>query len=140
MAPGGIYQAQLFLAVSTRYSTCNVHMTANGQSLPETRYDYDDSGRLVQLTVPTQLGHRDTVEARWHGRIQVQSRYADTARIMKMVCNGQPVAVGPDGVGHIRFRAPMQPGPAVRTASVRVIQNGRDTVFRVRVPYRVAAR
>ena len=56
---------------------------------------------------------------------------------MQMACNGQPVAVGPDGVGLVRFRAPTRPGPASWTGSIRINQNGRDTTFVVRVPYRV---
>jgi len=58
----------------------------------------------------------------------------------RMFCNGQPVPVGPDGVGRVRFRAPAKPGPASWTATIRLNQNGRDTTFAVRVPYRVAPR
>jgi len=59
---------------------------------------------------------------------------------LRMYCNGQPVPVGPDGVGLVRFRAPRQPGPASWVGMVRINQNGRDTTFVVRVPYRVARR
>lgn len=59
---------------------------------------------------------------------------------MQMACNGRPVAVGPDGVGLVRFRAPLKPGPATWTGTVRINQNGRDTTFVVRVPYRVVRR
>jgi hypothetical protein len=59
---------------------------------------------------------------------------------MHMSCNGQPVWVGPDGVGLVRFRAPRQPGPASWMGKIYLRQNGRDTTFAVRVPYRVARR
>ncbi|GAB3636058.1 hypothetical protein GCM10027422_16480 [Hymenobacter arcticus] len=59
---------------------------------------------------------------------------------MRMYCNGQPVPVGPDGAGFVRFRAPRQAGPASWVGRVRINHNGRDTTFVVRVPYRVASR
>lgn len=58
----------------------------------------------------------------------------------RMYCDGRPVPVGPDGVGTVRFRAPTKPGPASWTAVIRLNQNGRDTTFVARVPYRVAPR
>jgi hypothetical protein len=59
---------------------------------------------------------------------------------LRMLCNGQPVAVDPFGVGQVRFIAPLRPGPAIWTGSIRFNMNGRDTTFQVRVPYRVAHR
>ena len=57
---------------------------------------------------------------------------------MVMTCNGQPVSAGPDGTGLVRFRAPTLPGPATWTGTIRINQYGRDTTFKVTVPYRVA--
>ncbi|MDO7852641.1 hypothetical protein [Hymenobacter convexus] len=59
---------------------------------------------------------------------------------VSMACNGQPVHVGPDGQGWVRFRAGRRPGPAVWLGAVHLQQNGRDSIFQVRVPYRVARR
>lgn len=59
---------------------------------------------------------------------------------MTMACNGRPVPAGPDGTGLVRFRAPTRPGPATWTGTIRLNQNGRDTTFKVTVPYRVARR
>lgn len=57
---------------------------------------------------------------------------------ISMSCNGRPVPVGADGVGRVRFTAPRKPGPAEWLASVRLNMNGRDSTFRLLVPYRVA--
>lgn len=57
-----------------------------------------------------------------------------------MSCNGQPVPVDSLGIGQVRFRAPLQAGLASWTGTIRLNQNGRDTTFVVRVPYRVAHR
>lgn len=59
---------------------------------------------------------------------------------LHMYCNGQAVPVGTDGTGYVRFRASVHPGPATWTGTIRLHQNGRDTTFTVRVPYRVARR
>jgi hypothetical protein len=59
---------------------------------------------------------------------------------MQMTCNGRPVPTDSAGVGQVRFRAPTRPGPATWTGTIRLSQNGRDTTFRVTVPYRVARR
>ena len=61
------------------------------------------------------------------------------ARNLKMYCDGRPVTVGSNGVGHVRFHASTRPGPAFWTATIQLHQYGRTT-FRVRVPYRVAGR
>ncbi|GAA4358207.1 hypothetical protein GCM10023185_23610 [Hymenobacter saemangeumensis] len=58
----------------------------------------------------------------------------------QMYCNGQPVEMGPDGIGRVSFRAPMQPGRATWKASMRFRINGRDTTFQRLVNYRVARR
>lgn len=59
---------------------------------------------------------------------------------INMYCNNQPVAIGPDGGGHVRFRAPTRPGPAAWTAAIHLKVNGHDSTFRMRVPYWVAPR
>lgn len=59
---------------------------------------------------------------------------------MQMHCNGQPVSVDSSSVGQVRFRAPLKPGPATWTGSIHFNQNGRDTTFQIKVPYRVARR
>ena len=61
-----------------------------------------------------------------------------------MTLNGSPLAVGPDGHGKIEFTA--QPGGFDAagnakknwTGSIRFKQNGRDTIFKVNVPYTVS--
>ena len=57
---------------------------------------------------------------------------------MRMNCNGQPVPTNAQGVGLVSFRAPARPGPAQWTGTIRLQSNGRDTTFKVTVPYRVA--
>lgn len=60
-----------------------------------------------------------------------------------MTLNGGPLAVGPDGHGKVEFTA--RPGnfdaagnaKASWTGSIRFNQNGRDTTFKVMVPYTV---
>jgi hypothetical protein len=62
------------------------------------------------------------------------------AKNLQMSCEGQPVAVGADGVGHVRFHAPTRPGPAFWMGTIRLHKYGRDSTYLVRVPYRVARR
>ncbi|TGE26343.1 type IX secretion system motor protein PorM/GldM [Hymenobacter metallicola] len=60
-----------------------------------------------------------------------------------MTLNGSPLAVGPDGKGKVEFTA--RPGSfdaagnakAQWTGTIRFKQNGRDTTFKVTVPYTV---
>jgi len=59
---------------------------------------------------------------------------------LRMACNGRPVAVDAHGIGRVRFVAPTRPGPATWTASVIFKQAGRDTIYTIQVPYRVALR
>ena len=59
---------------------------------------------------------------------------------MQMACNGRPVPIGSAGTGLVRFRAPTHPGPTTWTGTIRLNQNGRDTTFKVVVPYRVVRR
>jgi hypothetical protein len=59
---------------------------------------------------------------------------------MQLTCNGRPVPIAPNGTGLVSFRAPTRPGPATWTGTIRLNQYGRDTTFRVTVPYRVARR
>lgn len=61
----------------------------------------------------------------------------------KMTLNGSPLAVGPDGHGKVEFTA--RPGSfdasgnakANWTGTIRFNQNGRDTTFKVLVPYTI---
>lgn len=59
---------------------------------------------------------------------------------VSMTCNGQPVRVGSDGQGIVRFVAHRRPGPATWLGTIHLNQNGRDSTFEVRVPYRVVRR
>jgi gliding motility-associated protein GldM len=62
----------------------------------------------------------------------------------KMTLNGSPLAVGPDGKGKVEFTA--RPGnfdkdgnaKASWTGTIRINQGGRDTTFKVLVPYTVS--
>jgi len=58
----------------------------------------------------------------------------------QMSYNGRLIPVGPTGIGLVRFRAPTRPGPATWTGTIRLDYNGRDSTFKVTVPYRVARR
>lgn len=63
----------------------------------------------------------------------------------RMTLNGQPLQVGPDGKGQVVFTAPpLPPGQNRRTAywagSVAIRYHGRDTTFRVKVPYTILRR
>ena len=61
-----------------------------------------------------------------------------------MTLNGSPLSVGPDGKGKVEFTA--RPGAfdkdgnakATWTGTIRFKQNGRDTTFKVSVPYTVS--
>ncbi|RTQ52520.1 hypothetical protein EJV47_05775 [Hymenobacter gummosus] len=61
-----------------------------------------------------------------------------------MTANGQPVAPGPDGFGQVEFAVPSLRGAARRqarwTATITVRQYGRDSTFRVQVPYTIVPR
>ncbi|UOQ95968.1 hypothetical protein MUN81_11910 [Hymenobacter sp. 5317J-9] len=59
---------------------------------------------------------------------------------LQMRCNGQLIPVGADMIGRVRLVAARRPGPATWTGTIRFNQNGRDTTFQVRVPYRVVRR
>lgn len=59
---------------------------------------------------------------------------------MRMTCDGHPVSVDSTGMGQVRFRAPLRSGPAAWTGTICLNWTGRDTTFRVHVPYRVARR
>ncbi|MBG8556225.1 hypothetical protein [Hymenobacter guriensis] len=56
----------------------------------------------------------------------------------QMYCNGRPLEVDADGIGHVRFQAPTRPGPASWQATMRIRVYGRDSTFRLRLPYHVA--
>jgi hypothetical protein len=62
---------------------------------------------------------------------------------MDMACNGRSVPIDSHAMGQVRFRAPLRPGPATWTGTIRLSNYGyygRDSVFKVTVPYRVARR
>ena len=62
---------------------------------------------------------------------------------MDMACNGRSVPIDSHGMGKVRFRAPLRPGPATWTGTIRLSNYGyygRDSTFKVTVPYRVARR
>ena len=98
------------------------------------------AARLPTRLVAVATAERGTVAPgdTYRARLVVVKSLATVAT--RMYCNGQPVPVGPDGVGLVRFRAPTKTGPASWAAAIRLNQNGRDTTFAVRVPYRVAPR
>jgi hypothetical protein len=57
----------------------------------------------------------------------------------RVLCNGQPIPVEAGALGRVRLVAPTRPGPAAWTGTISFrTGGGRDTTFRVRVPYRVA--
>lgn len=67
VAPGGDYQARLFLAQFGHQDLCNMEMTANGVSLTQP----SGPGMQVQVAVPTaRPGQPDTVRAQWRGTIR----------------------------------------------------------------------
>ncbi|MGI4761625.1 MAG: hypothetical protein ACRYF0_13020 [Janthinobacterium lividum] len=67
VAPGGDYQARLFLAQFGHQDLCNMEMTAN--SVPLTQPS--GPGMQVQFAVPArQPGQPDTVRAYWRGTIR----------------------------------------------------------------------
>jgi hypothetical protein len=67
-----------------------------------------------------------------------------TAKGLQMTANGQPVPVDADGFGRVAFTAPALGGAARRElvwqGTIAVHANGRDSTFRVRVPYTVVRR
>lgn len=63
----------------------------------------------------------------------------------RMMLNGQPLVVGPDGKGHVALTAPrLAPGQNRQTVTwegaITLPNRGRDTTFRVRVPYTIIPR
>ena len=75
VAPGGIYQAQLFLAWSGHRDFCNLEMTANGVPLMQP----NAPGMQVQFAVPARRpGQPDTVRAHWRGTIRATLFPPDT--------------------------------------------------------------
>jgi len=75
VAPGGIYQAQLFLAQAGHRDFCNLEMTANGVPLTPP----SAPGMQVRFAVPARRpGQPDTVWAHWHGTIRATFFPPDT--------------------------------------------------------------
>lgn len=63
----------------------------------------------------------------------------------RMTLNGQPLEISPDGKGRVTFTAPrLAPGQRRRTVywdgTISSFLDGRDTTFRVRVPYTIVPR
>lgn len=63
----------------------------------------------------------------------------------QMTANGQPVPIGRDGKGQVRFTAPLLPPgrsrqSAIWEGTVAIRTNGRDSTFRIRVPYTIVRR
>jgi hypothetical protein len=75
----------------------------------------------------------------YRAQLLVAAHFASNQR-MRMTCDGRPIPVDSTGIGQVRFQAPLRPGPAAWTGTIRVSIAGRDTAFAVRVPYRVARR
>lgn len=90
------------------------------------------------VAVVTADSDRFTPGSTYRGQLRVLKSLS--AAGMRMECNGQAVAIDAHGVGQVAFRAAGRPGPAARTGTIRYNQNGRDTTFQVRVPYRIAQR
>ncbi|MBF9220398.1 hypothetical protein [Hymenobacter ruricola] len=59
---------------------------------------------------------------------------------IRMFYNGHPIPIDREGAGLVRFKAPAKAGPAEWHGAIRARLGGRDTTFRVRVPYRVVRR
>lgn len=76
----------------------------------------------------------------YRAQLGVVSYFSANELRMTITCNGQPISVDHNGIGLVRFRAPSRPGPATWTGTIRLNSNGRDTTFKVKVPYRVARR
>jgi hypothetical protein len=74
----------------------------------------------------------------YRAQLGLVSYFSAKELAMRMSCNGQPVPTNAQGVGLVRFRAPTRPGTARWTGTIRLRSNGRDTTFKVTVPYRVA--
>jgi hypothetical protein len=73
VAPGEMYQAQLFLGSS---SSGRIHFSADGKELP---LIYTTNRGLVRVKVPsTRPGQYDTMQAQWHGCMKTRWNAADT--------------------------------------------------------------
>jgi hypothetical protein len=78
----------------------------------------------------------------YHARLLVAIHGPSDLR-MDMACNGRSVPIDSHGMGQVHFRAPLRPGPATWTGTIRLSNYGyygRDSTFKVTVPYRVARR
>ena len=74
----------------------------------------------------------------YKARLYLTTALGPLPGVIQMRCNGQPVPVDSNSMGHVRFVAPNQLGPTTWTGTIGFQVGGRDTLFRVRVPYRVA--
>jgi len=105
------------------------------------------AGRVSNTTLKPHLQAAATAQSNtvapgdtYRAQLLVLASFTPTKAPLSMTCNGRPVPIDPAGTGLVRFRAPTRPGPATWTGTIRLNQNGRDTTFKVVVPYRVARR
>lgn len=67
---------------------------------------------------------------------------SNTKAASQMSVNGKPIAIGPDGHGRVEFQVPSAAGKAQAakaywTGTIRTFVNGRDSTFKVLVPYTI---
>jgi hypothetical protein len=105
------------------------------------------AGRVSNTTLKPHLQAAATAQSNtvapgdtYRAQLLVLASFTPTKAPLSMACNGRPVPIGPAGTGLVRFRAHTRPGPATWTGTIRLNQNGRDTTFKVVVPYRLARR
>ncbi|WP_345049738.1 hypothetical protein [Hymenobacter glaciei] len=71
VAPGGEYQARLFLAEAMYLNRATMQLTANGRKVPLDE-NGDGVGRVAFSVPATTTGQADTFPTIWHGVIRVQ--------------------------------------------------------------------
>jgi hypothetical protein len=76
----------------------------------------------------------------YRAQLGVTSYFSANELRMQMTYDVQPVPLTPAGTGVVRFRAPTRSGPATWTGTIRTRSNGRDSTFKIIVPYRVVRR
>jgi hypothetical protein len=97
-------------------------------------------GRAHPLAIATAASNVVAPGATYRAQLGLVDYFSARELNMQLACDGRPVPTGPDGTGLVRFRAPTRPGPATWTGTIHLNQYGRDTTFRVTIPYRVARR
>ncbi|GAB3584037.1 hypothetical protein [Hymenobacter daeguensis] len=76
VAPGGEYQARLFLNEAVPLHRSNMQFTANGQTMPMD--SIDALGHVAFAVPPAVPGQPDTVRAQWRGTVRLQMCPTDT--------------------------------------------------------------